>query len=230
MSGKKEKPLCIAIVDDHLLFAEGLKVLIEEEQFGTCTIYQDGEEALRGIPFGSFDLVLVDLHLPRTSGFDLVKMLRQKVPKLRIVILTMDASRESFFEALSLGVQGYILKSSSFSKIANDLRTALQGDLVIGTEVVPYLLQGVQVPKSREEMERSLQILTEREKAVLRFLVQGKGNETIARELGLSEKTVKNYVSTILNKLGFEDRVKLVVFAIEEGFFKEEPGKKEEKL
>lgn len=149
MSGKKEKPLCIAIVDDHLLFAEGLKVLIEEE-------------ALRGIPFGSFDLVLVDLHLPRTSGFDLVKMLRQKVPKLRIVILTMDASRESFFEALSLGVQGYILKSSSFSKIANDLRTALQGDLVIGTEGVPYLLQGVQVPKSREEMKRSLQILTER--------------------------------------------------------------------
>lgn len=230
MSGKKEKPLCIAIVDDHLLFAEGLKVLIEEEKFGTCTIYQDGEEALRGIPFGSFDLVLVDLHLPRTSGFDLVKMLRQKVPKLCIVILTMDASRESFFEALSLGVQGYILKSSSFSKIANDLRTALQGDLVIGTEVIPYLLQGVQVPKSREEMERSLQILTEREKEVLRFLVQGKGNETIARELGLSEKTVKNYVSIILNKLGFEDRVKLVVFAIEEGFFKEEPGKKEEKL
>lgn len=74
-----------------------------------------------------------------------------------------------------------------------------------------------------------LQVLTEREREVLRFLVQGKDNGTIAQELGLSEKTVKNYVSTILNKLGFEDRVKLAVFALAQGFFKEEPKTKEEK-
>lgn len=227
MSGKKGELLRIAIVDDHLLFAEGLKVLIEKEGLGNCTIYRNGEEALRELPSGSFDLALVDLHLPDINGFNVIKALQEKVPKLRILILTMDVSRESFLEALSLGVQGYILKSSSFSKIANDIRTALQGDLVIGTEVTPYLAQGVQVPKTRKQMEQALGTLTGREKEVLRFLVQGKDNGAIAQELGLSEKTVKNYVSNILNKLGFEDRVKLVVFAIAEGFFREEPPKEE---
>ncbi len=228
MSGKKERPLRIAIVDDHLLFAEGLKALIEEEGIGTCTIYKDGEEALSAIPAGSFDLALVDLHLPGTSGFDVVKALRKKIPELSILILTMDASRESFLEALSLGVQGYVLKSSPFSRITNDIRTALQGDLVIGTEVIAHLTQGIQVPKTRKQAERTLGVLTEREKEVLRLLAQGKDNGIIAQILGLSEKTVKNYVSTILNKLGFEDRVKLVVFAIEEGLFQEEPKQKEE--
>lgn len=228
MVGKKERPLRIAIVDDHLLFAEGLKALIEEKKLGSCAIYQDGEEALQEIPGGSFDLAIVDLHLPGMSGFGIVRALRQKVPRLHILVLTMDASRESFLEALSLGVQGYILKSSPFSSIVNDIKAAFQGDLVIGTEVIPHLARGIQVPKTQRQTERILESLTRREKEVLRLLVQGKDNGTIAQKLGLCEKTVKNYVSSILNKLGFEDRVKLVVFAIEEGFFREEPEKKEE--
>ncbi|MBC7218359.1 MAG: response regulator transcription factor [Candidatus Caldatribacterium sp.] len=230
MQSDEKENLRIAIVDDHLLFAEGLKALIEEEKLGTCTVYENGEEALRAIPLGSFDIAFVDLRLPDTSGFEVIKVLRQKVPELHILVLTVDDSRESFLKALSLGAQGYILKNAPFARIVNDIRAALRGDLVIGAEMALYLAQGVQVPKPRGKTEQTLEALTKREREVLRLLTQGKDNGTTAQELHLSEKTVKNYVSSILNKLGFEDRVKLVIFAIEEGLFREEePGKKEEK-
>lgn len=225
----EKENLRIAIVDDHLLFAEGLKALIEEEKLGTCAVYENGEEALHAIPLGSFDIAFVDLHLPDTSGFEVIKVLRQKVPELHILVLTVDDSRESFLKALSLGAQGYILKNAPFTRIVNDIRAALRGDLVIGAEMALYLAQGVQVPKPRGKAEQTLEALTKREREVLRLLTQGKDNGITAQELRLSEKTVKNYVSSILNKLGFEDRVKLVIFAIEEGLFREEPGKKEEK-
>ncbi|MCX7667882.1 MAG: response regulator transcription factor, partial [Atribacterota bacterium] len=113
MVKKPRKSLKIAIVDDHLLFAEGLKALIEEkEKLGYCIIYQNGEEALQGIPSEKPDLALVDLHLPGLSGLEIVRTLRGKMPSLRILILTMDASSRSLLEALSLGASGYILKSS----------------------------------------------------------------------------------------------------------------------
>ncbi|MEN3186426.1 MAG: response regulator transcription factor [Atribacterota bacterium] len=218
MGKKPKKKLKIAIVDDHLLFAEGLKALVEEkEKLGHCVIYQNGEEALQGIPFEKPDLVLVDLHLPGLSGLEVVKILRENMPLLRILILTMDVSGHSLLEALSLGASGYILKSAPFTRIINDIQTALQGDIVIGTEMAQHLTQGFQLLHSEPNTLRAFHELTRREKEVLQLIVQGKDNRTIAQELFLSEKTVKNYVTNILNKLNLEDRVKLVVFSLREG-------------
>jgi len=172
---------------------------------------------VRGIPQEKPDLALVDLHLPGLGGLDVVKVLREKMPGLRVLILTMDASGESLFRALSLGVQGYILKSSSFAKITRDIQAALQGDTVIGGEMMGYLAERGR-SKARQGGSKAFGELTPREKEVLRLIVQGKDNREIAQELFLSEKTVKNYVTNILTKLNLEDRVKLVIFAIQEGF------------
>jgi two-component system nitrate/nitrite response regulator NarL len=225
-----EKPVRITIVDDHLLFAEGLKALIEEKKGpGSCTIYTKGEEALQGILSEKPDLVLLDLHLPGISGLELARTLREKMPQLRILILTMDASSRSLLEALTFGVSGYIVKSASFENILSAIHTALQGDMVIGTEMVEHLARGLQFLHSEPKTPRVFDELTRREKEVLQRIVQGKDNRTIAEELFLSEKTVKNYVTNILNKLNLEDRVKLVVFALREGLFQEENQKSKEK-
>lgn len=222
-----EKLPKIAIVDDHVLFAEGLRSLLEGSGIGRCVCYASGEEAVRGIPQEKPDIALVDLHLPGLGGLEVVKVLKEKLPDLRVLILTMDASGESLFRALSFGVQGYILKSSSFAKIAGDIQAALQGDTVIGREMMGYLAEKGR-SKARQGGSKAFDELTPREKEVLRLIVQGKDNREIAQELFLSEKTVKNYVTNILTKLNLEDRVKLVIFAIQEGFSLEEDTPRKE--
>lgn len=223
MAKEKKGSPQIVIVDDHLLFAEGLKELIEEKgSLGHCVIYQNGEEALQEILATKPDLVLLDLHLPGLGGLEIARILREKMPNLRILVLTMDVSSRSLLEALALGVSGYLVKSSPFTRILQDIKTALQGDMVIGTEMAQYLAQGLQFLHSEPKTSRAFDELTKREKEVLQLVVQGKDNRTIAEELFLSEKTVKNYVTNILNKLNLEDRVKLVVFALREGLSPEE--------
>lgn len=227
MAKEPKKTLKIAIIDDHLLFAEGLKALIEaKKELGTCLIYTSGEEALQHIPSEKPDLALVDLHLPGLNGLEITRILREKMPHLRILILTMDTSSRSLLEVLSLGVSGYILKSSPFTKILKDIETALQGDMVIGTEMIQYLSQGLRFLHAEPKTSKAFDVLTRREKEVLQLIVQGKDNRTIAEELFLSEKTVKNYVTNILNKLNLEDRVKLVVFALREGLFQDGDNQK----
>lgn len=219
---KKLEETRIAIVDDHALFADGLKALLESKtKIGHCSIFTSGKEAIQEIPLEKPDIVLLDIHLPDANGIQLAEELKIRLPNLRVLILTMDASREFLIQAISAGVNGYLLKTAPFSKITSCIKAALQGDMVFAEEVAGMLLEEFKktlpTPKKTSPL---LKKLSKREKEILALVAQGKDNQSIARELFISEKTVKNYISNILSKLGIENRMKLIVFALEAGIFK----------
>ena len=219
---KKLEETRIAIVDDHALFADGLKALLESKtKIGHCSIFTSGKEAIQEIPLEKPDIVLLDIHLPDANGIQLAEELKTRLPNLKVLILTMDASRELLIQAISAGVNGYLLKTAPFSKITSCIKAALQGDMVFAEEVSGMLLEefkkNLPTPKKTSPL---LEQLSKREKQILALVAQGKDNQSIARELFISEKTVKNYVSNILSKLGIENRMKLIVFALEAGILK----------
>jgi len=217
--------LKIAIIDDHLLFAEGLKNLLEAKAgFLQCLIFNNAYQALQRLPQENPHLSLVDINLPDMSGIELTKKLLSKNPSMKIVILTMDDSKETILNAITAGAYGYLLKSSSFSNILKDIQAVLQGDIIISAEVAPKIMEEIKKfyrPKQKENSS-FLKLLSEREKEVLREIAQGKNNKAIAEELFISEKTVKNHLTNILTKLNIEDRMKLIVTAIKEGILEEE--------
>ncbi|MDI3543301.1 MAG: two-component system, NarL family, response regulator DegU [Candidatus Atribacteria bacterium] len=217
--------LKIAIIDDHLLFAEGLKNLLEAKAgFLQCLIFNNAYQALQRLPQENPHLSLVDINLPDMSGIELTRKLLSKNPSMKIVILTMDDSKETILNAITAGAYGYLLKSSSFSNILKDIQAVLQGDIIISAEVAPKIMEEIKRfyhPKQKENSS-FLKLLSEREKEVLREIAKGKNNKAIAEELFISEKTVKNHLTNILTKLNIEDRMKLIVAAIKEGILEEE--------
>ncbi|MCD6155866.1 MAG: response regulator transcription factor, partial [Candidatus Atribacteria bacterium] len=194
---KKLEETRIAIVDDHALFADGLKALLESKtKIGYCSIFTSGKEAIQEIPLEKPDIVLLDIHLPDANGIQLAEELKTRLPNLKVLILTMDASKEFLIQAISAGVNGYLLKTAPFSKITSCIEAALEGDMVFAEEVSGMLLEefkkNLPTPKKTSPL---LEQLSKREKQILTLVAQGKDNQSIARELFISEKTVKNYVS-----------------------------------
>lgn len=214
----------MTIVDDHLLFAEGLKSLLEARgNVKQCFVCQNGVEALQRIPLERPHLALVDVHLPDMDGVELTRRLQGKVPYLKVVMLTVDDTLETALRAITAGAVGYLVKSAPFPRILQGIQAALQGDIVIATEVAPLVIGELKKAFVRQGRKPSpiFQVLSPREREILRAVVEGKNNATIAEELFIAEKTVKNHLTSILTKLNIENRVKLILFALKEGFLEE---------
>lgn len=214
----------LAIVDDHQLFADGLKNLLElKGGFRNCLVYNSSNDAMQKIPQEKPHLSIIDINLPDYDGVELTKKLLSKDPSLKIIMLTIDDSRETVFRAITSGAYGYLLKNAPFMSILRDINAALQGDIVIGMEVAPLIMNELRslYTKGKKITSPQLKVLSNRELEVLKEVAQGKNNNSIAETLFISEKTVKNHITNILGKLEIEDRMKLIVFAIKEGFLEE---------
>ncbi|MBC7216787.1 MAG: response regulator transcription factor [Candidatus Caldatribacterium sp.] len=214
------------IVDDHRLFAESLKLVLEQKfQWCSWVIACSGKEALQFAAHGKVHLALVDIQLPDMNGITLIRRLLELNPKTLVVALTVDESPETVIGAVTSGACGYLLKTSSVERMCRDLGAILEGDLVIGTEVVPLVVSHLRRsgPSQRSNsLSPLVGRLSQRELEVLALVVQGKDNRTIARELFISEKTVKNHVNRILEKLGVASRLQLVVLAFREGLLNDD--------
>lgn len=214
----------MAIVDDHVLFAEGLKELLESRgNLGRCLVCRSGVEALQRIPLERPDLALVDVHLPDMDGVELVRRLQSRIPLLKALMLTVDDTLETALRAITAGAVGYLVKSAPFPRILQGIQAALQGDIIIAAEVAPLVIGELKKAYVRQGKRPSpiFQVLSPREREVLRTVAEGKTNAAIAEELFIAEKTVKNHITSILTKLNIENRAKLIVFALREGFFEE---------
>lgn len=188
-----------------------------------CFVCQSAAEALQRIPLERPHLALVDVHLPDMDGVELVRRLQARVPQLKAVMLTVDDTLETALRAVTAGAVGYLVKSAPFQRILQGIQAALQGDIVIAAEVAPLVIGELRKVYVRQGRKPSpvFQILSPREREVLRAVVEGKNNATIAKELFIAEKTVKNHITSILTKLNIENRVKLIIFALQEGFLEE---------
>jgi DNA-binding NarL/FixJ family response regulator len=207
----------ILLCDDQAVIRDGLEMLLTlEKDFQVVGSAQDGFEALELIAKKQPDLVLMDLKMPGMNGIEATREIRKKYPAIKILVLTTYDDDEWVFDAIRAGASGYLLKDTSRQKIIEAIRGTVDGKSFVDPAVAGKLMN--QVASNQTQPASILKDkLTERELDVLRLLAKGMTNTDIAGTLHLSEGTVRNHVSAILEKLGVSDRTQAAVIAIQHG-------------
>ena len=214
-------PIRVLIVDDHALFRRGLEmVLTEEADIDLVGEASDGAEAVEKAGEALPDVVLMDIRMPRSSGIEACRAMKEVAPSTKIVMLTISDEEEDLFEAIRAGASGYLLKDIPYDEVADVVRAVHGGQSLINPSMAAKLLTEFAALAKREESERAERVpaprLTEREIEVLKLVARGMNNRDIAKELFISENTVKNHVRNILEKLQIHSRMEAVMIAVRE--------------
>ncbi len=215
------EPIRVLIVDDHALFRRGLQmVLAEEADIELVGEASDGAEAVEKAGQALPDVVLMDIRMPRSSGIEACRAMKELSPSAKIVMLTISDEEEDLFEAIRAGASGYLLKDIPYDEVADVVRAVHGGQSLINPSMAAKLLAEFAVMATRDGTERAEQVpaprLTEREIEVLKLVARGMNNRDIAKELFISENTVKNHVRNILEKLQIHSRMEAVMIAVRE--------------
>ena len=218
---REPDPIRVLIVDDHALFRRGLEmVLAEEPDIDLVGEASDGAEAVQKAGEALPDVVLMDIRMPRSSGIEACRAMKEVAPSTKIVMLTISDEEADLFEAIRAGASGYLLKDIPYDEVADVVRAVHGGQSLINPSMAAKLLTEFAALAKREESERAEQVpaprLTEREIEVLKLVARGMNNRDIAKELFISENTVKNHVRNILEKLQIHSRMEAVMIAVRE--------------
>lgn len=202
----------VLIVDDDALIREGLEILLEiEPDFSVVGTAGNGQEALEMCLKEKPDLVLMDIRMPVMDGVLGTKLIKSRFPDIKVVILTTFHDDEYIKEALKSGAEGYILKNQAADSIIESLRAVRKGNIVFEREVANTI--SAMLKKGKRVSPQSLGI-SQREVDILKLVGEGFSNREIAQNLHISEGTARNYVTGLLEKLGFRDRTQLAIFYI----------------
>ena len=202
--------LKVLVVDDDALIRDSLSLILDmEEDFQVTGTATNGQEALELCGRLQPDLVLMDVRMPVMDGVMGTRRIREQYPHVKMVILTTFKDEAYITEALKHGASGYILKSQPAESIVETLRAVARGNMVLEADVASSLTELIREGKkmNREDFQ-----LTEREMAVLEMIGDGRSNREIAETLFLSEGTVRNYITVLLDKLSLRDRTQLAIF------------------
>ncbi len=207
----------VLLIDDHALFRIGLQELLERRGLEVAAAVGDSEEGLEQVRELQPDVVLLDMRMPRMSGLEVLKRLREQGAEMPIVILTTSREEGDLIASLQCGARGYLLKDMEPDDLIRALKRILAGETVVAPELTVALARAVQ---GREEpaVPAAMEQLTPREREILCLLAEGQSNKVIARNLGISDGTVKLHVKAILRKLGVHSRVEAAVLAVEQKF------------
>lgn len=217
----------ILIVDDHQLFREGVKRILDfEESFNVIAEGDDGIEVLDLYRDYQPDVVLMDINMPRMNGVDATEQLIKEFPDAKVIMLSIHDDESYVTHALKTGALGYMLKEMDADAIVQAIKVVAAGGSYLHPKVTHNLVAEFRRLSEREhkgsfqqnDIRRPLHLLTKRECEVLQLLTDGQSNRTIGETLFISEKTVKNHVSSILQKMGVNDRTQAVVTAIKNGW------------
>lgn len=206
--------LRILLVDDHEVVRLGLSTLLEDVP-DTSIVGEagSGEEALRACQRLAPDLVLLDIRLPDQSGLDVCRQISQSWPQTRVVILTSFVDDELVADAILAGATGYVLKQVGNQELLRAIEAVRQGKALLDPQVTQRVLQRMR--RTEHLLDASaFRDLSRREMEVLLLVSQGKSNQAIADALAVSEKTVRNHVSSLLEKLDLSNRVELATYAV----------------
>jgi DNA-binding NarL/FixJ family response regulator len=205
--------LRLMVVDDHDLFRTGLRTLLEEEGYQVIDA-SSGDVALRLARSFQPEVVVMDMHMPRTSGLEATRMLLAEHPRLSVLMLTVAAHDDSVLDAIRAGAAGYLLKDAELPELVAAVEAAAVGHATISPGVAPALLRWVRRAPTPTSPVTSEVSLSERERAVLGLVAQGYENAAIAGRLYVSVSTARNLVSRVLEKLGVKNRVQAATYAI----------------
>jgi two-component system nitrate/nitrite response regulator NarL len=206
----------VLVVDDHSLFRKGVVQTIGGE--ADMTVAGEAETASAAIERAREmlpDLVLLDINLPDRSGLSVAKTLQRECPYSKIVILTVVEDEDAVLRALKEGAHGYVLKGVSAEELVQVIRSVYRGETYVTPSMAGRLLSELTAPNADRTARDPIGELTERERAILDLVAQGKTNKEIAAELFLSEKTVKHYMTNVLQKLQVRNRVEAALIARE---------------
>jgi DNA-binding NarL/FixJ family response regulator len=219
-SRKMVDPIRVLLVDDQRLMREGLRILLElESDLDVVGEAEDGKASIEAYANLQPDVVLMDVRMPGMDGVEATWRLRERWPDARIMILTTFDDDEYVFEGLRAGALGYLLKDVSGHDLAAAVRTVAAGGALIDPSVTRKVVAEFArvAPPVREPDAGLAEPLSEREREILELLAQGYSNREISQRLSLAQGTVKNYVTTILQKLGARDRTQAAIRARELG-------------
>ncbi|THT98426.1 response regulator transcription factor [Lampropedia puyangensis] len=212
----------ILLVDDHNLFRTGLRLLLSRQaDFEIVAEAADGSEGIKRARELKPDVILLDLNMPGLSGLETLELLSQEVPLSAVIVLTVSEEGDELAQALRSGARGYLIKTIDADALVSNIRRAFAGEPVIDVTMTGKLIQqfrqqSVSETKiSKSETMRSH--LTARERQVAQLLARGASNKVIARELDVSESTVKIHVQNVLKKLNLTSRVQIAVYIVENG-------------
>ena len=217
----------IVIVDDHQLFREGVKRILDfEDSFEVVAEGNDGSEVVELYEKHKPDVILMDINMPRVNGVEATEALLKDYPEAKVIILSIHDDGSYVTHALKTGALGYMLKEMDADAIVEAIKVVSSGGSYLHPKVTHNLVTEFRRLSEREhkgafqqnDIRRPYHLLTKRECEVLQLLTDGQSNRTIGETLFISEKTVKNHVSSILQKMAVNDRTQAVVSAIKNGW------------
>jgi two-component system response regulator DevR len=200
----------VFLLDDHEVVRRGLRELLESE--GDLTVVGEAataEEALRRIPAVMPDIAVLDVRLPDGDGVTVCREIRSAHPQIACLMLTSFADDDALFSAIMAGAAGYVLKQVRGNDLVDGIRRVARGESLLDPSVTARVLERVRARDEPEELSR----LTDQERRILELIAEGLTNRQIGERMYLAEKTVKNYVSNLLAKLGMSRRTEAAVFA-----------------
>lgn len=224
----EEKRISVVLIDDHKLFREGVRRILElEPTFDVVAEGEDGSEASKLVKENNPDVVLMDINMPNMNGVQATADLVRYFPNTKVIILSIHDDESYVTHALKTGAQGYLLKEMDSDSLIEAIKVVSEGGSYLHPKVTHNLVQeyrrlakesAITSVERGVEYRKPLHLLTKRECQVLQLLADGKSNRAVAETLYISEKTVKNHVSNILQKMNVNDRTQAVVSAIKKGW------------
>jgi len=212
--GFKMDKIRVMIADDHPLVRQGIKQILElEEDIVVIGQASNGSEAVRIARECKPDVILMDINMPVVNGIQAIKELRQDQYQFKIIVLTIHEDREYLFKTLQLGAEGYVLKDAEPYVLIDAIRNVYQGQTYIQSNMTKELVKEFNRVTLNEKVNNEHSKLTAREIEVLELIAEGMINKEIAKQLYISEKTVKNHVSSIFKKLNVSDRTQAAIYA-----------------
>jgi DNA-binding NarL/FixJ family response regulator len=212
------EPVRVLVVDDHALFRRGLQMVLEQEpDIVVVGEASDGAQAVAVAAETTPDVVLMDVRMPRHGGIAACTAIKDAVPSAKIIMLTISDEEADLYEAVKAGAMGYLLKEISIEEVAAAIRAVHGGQSLISPSMASKLLtEFASMIKRDDRAQLPTPRLTDREMEVLKLVAKGLNNRDIARELFISENTVKNHIRNILEKLQLHSRMEAVVYAVRE--------------
>jgi DNA-binding NarL/FixJ family response regulator len=213
------EPIRVLVVDDHALFRRGLEmVLTQEPDIELVGEASDGAEAVAKAGQTLPDIVLMDVRMPKRSGIEACTAIKDIAPSAKIIMLTISDEEADLYDAIKAGAMGYLLKEISIDEVAAAIRAVHGGQSLISPSMASKLLSefASMIKKGDSRQQVPAPKLTDREMEVLRLVAKGLNNRDIAKQLFISENTVKNHVRNILEKLQLHSRMEAVVYAVRE--------------
>ncbi len=213
------EPIRVLVVDDHALFRRGLQMVLEQEpDIEVVGEASDGAEAVQSATDTLPDIVLMDVRMPKRSGIEACLAIHETVPSAKIIMLTISDEEADLYDAIKAGAMGYLLKEISIEEVASAIRAVHGGQSLISPSMASKLLTefASMIKRTDDRQQVPTPRLTDREMEVLKLVAKGLNNRDIAKQLFISENTVKNHIRNILEKLQLHSRMEAVVYAVRE--------------